>query len=400
MLSSAESLVKTVAKKLELSDKEIKSLLSPHAILEGNIKLDDGRQFKAFRVQHNNSLGPFKGGIRFHPEVNEDEVRALALLMSLKTAAIGLPLGGGKGGVVVDPKELNDNQKEELSRKYVQLIYEKIGPHKDVPAPDVNTNGQIIDWMVDEFQKLTGDQTKASFTGKTILNGGSEGRIEATGRGGAISLREVLNHFSENSPEYSIQGFGNVGIYFAATMHELLPQAKLVAVSDSSATLVNKDGLDVEQLKKYKEAGGRFKDFELDNVLVKGSEYIISHKVDVLCFAALGDVVTTDNFGSINARYILELANGPVSDEAHDKLTDENVIIIPDIIANAGGVVVSYLEWKQNLEGEHWDLEKVRNDLEKYIVDATQKMIKNSEQTNSSLKDSATQLAIKRILKV
>ncbi len=396
MLESAKKVIQEVATELGLSKDELDFILTPMAEHSFNIQLEGGETYPAFRIQHNNTLGPYKGGIRYHPEVDIDEVRALALLMSLKTAVVGLPLGGGKGGVTVNPRKLSESQLEELSRKYVQGLWQSIGPDKDVPAPDVNTNGQTIDWMVDEYEKLSGDSTHASFTGKTLENGGSEGRVEATGRGGAIVLASVLKQI-DSDKSYAVQGFGNVGSYFAKSITEFIPEAKLIAASDSRATLVNTNGLDVSDLSQFKEDGGSFEDYTGD-AEVFPADAVLSQEVGVLVLAALGDVVTEANMDLVNAQILLELANGPVSDVAHDSLTKKGISIVPDIIANAGGVIVSYFEWIQNKSGEHWPLEKVREELQTYLEKATSDVVSESKVSNVSLKDAATKLAIRRIL--
>jgi glutamate dehydrogenase/leucine dehydrogenase len=260
MLEGVHKQIREVGQKLGLDKQTIEDLIAPNAEHIFDIELNNGQTFKAFRVQHNNQNGPYKGGVRFHENVNLDEVRALATLMSLKTAAVGLPLGGGKGGVAVNPRNLSKEELEELSRKYVQGLHKHIGPDKDVPAPDVNTNATIIDWMVDEYEKLTGDSSHASFTGKSLSYGGSLGRDAATGRGGVIALRELLKHLGKSDEKitYALQGFGNVGQFFATVAQKEQPNWTLQAVSDSSANLHSDKGLDAEDLAKFKQDGGRF----------------------------------------------------------------------------------------------------------------------------------------------
>lgn len=397
MLDSAHAMIRRAGHKLGLDEETINQLIKTNREHVFKIKLDNGKSFDAYRIQHNNKLGPYKGGIRFHPEVNIDEVRALATLMSFKTAAAGLPLGGGKGGVSVDPKSLDKSELEELSRKYAQALAPHIGPDKDVPAPDVNTNGTIIDWMVDEFEKETGDKSKASFTGKSLANGGSLGRDAATGRGGVIALRQLLKHEGreDNQITYAVQGFGNVGSFFATVAAQDHPNWKLVAASDSQTALYDAAGLDANKLDKFKADGGRFKDYSSGKKL--SNNELLALDVDVLVLAALGDAVNESNVKDIKAKTILELANGPISEEAFNSLTSQGITIVPDIIANAGGVVVSYLEWVQNKADEHWTEDKVNTELEKYMVRASDALFKTAQEQKTSLKEAAFINALQKL---
>lgn len=401
MLTTAHALITRAGKKLGLSDSQIAQLIKVDKKHLFEIKLDNGKTFSAYRVQHNNKLGPYKGGIRFHPEVDLDEVRALATLMSFKTAAVGLPLGGGKGGVSVNPKDLDKAELEELSRKYVQNLHEHIGPDKDVPAPDVNTTPEIIDWMVDEYEKLTGDATKASFTGKSVGKGGSLGRDAATGRGGMFAFRELLKHMGKSDEKltYAVQGFGNVGSFFAVLAEELQPNWKLVAASDSQAAVYSEDGLSAKKLDTYKLSGGRFSDYQDQGAKVISNEELLALDVDVLVLAALGDSVTERNMAAIKPRYIVEMANGPVNEKAFDYLIGKKVTVLPDIVANAGGVIVSYLEWVQNKAGERWTEQKVNDQLEDYMVRAVDALYKTSEEHKVTLKEAAFINAIKNLTK-
>ncbi len=401
MLESAQSIIKETGKKLGLDDKTIASLLKMNAEHKFNITLDDGSIFKAYRIQHNNRLGPYKGGVRFHPNVDLDETRALATLMSLKTAAMGLPLGGGKGGISVNPKTLSNKQLEEISRKYVDYLYPYIGADKDIPAPDVNTNPMIIDWMVNEYEKLSGDTSGASFTGKSIEAGGSLGRDAATGRGGVIALTELLkiDDWGKLPLTYAVQGYGNVGSYFAVTTETMHPNWKLIGASDSSATLYSPDGLKALDLAKYKHSGKQFLNYSSQTVKYTKPHNIIGLDVDVLVLAALEDSITDSNMHQVKARYIIEMANGPVSKQALDYLSQKNVTILPGIIANAGGVVVSYLEWLQNKKNQKWTESKVNHLLSGYITKAVKNVtdiVNNSNADN--LTEAAYMLAIKRLI--
>jgi glutamate dehydrogenase/leucine dehydrogenase len=399
MLETAHNLIRRAGDKLNLSHQIIEDLIKTDQEHIFQIHLDDGSSYDAYRVQHNNKLGPYKGGIRFHPDVDLDEVRALATLMSFKTAAVGLPLGGGKGGVAIDPKKLSPDQLEQLSRKYVQHLHPHIGPDKDVPAPDVNTNGTIIDWMVDEYTAQTSDTSKASFTGKSLDNGGSLGRDAATGRGGVIALRQLLKHegLSDSELTVAVQGFGNVGSFFATIAAQEHPNWKLVAASDSAATVVSTDGLNADKLSEFKNNKGRFSDYNDAEVL--SADDLISQPVDILVMAALGDAINESNMRSVEAKYIVELANGPLSEEAFDHLSLLGTTILPDIIANAGGVIVSYLEWLQNKSGETWPEDKVNQELENYMVKATDELYKTASEYEVSLKEAAFINAIKNLTK-
>lgn len=365
-----------------------------------DIELQNGKKFKAYRIQHNHKRGPHKGGIRFHKDVNLDEVRALSVLMSFKTAAVDLPLGGGKGGIAVDPHDIDETELEELSRQYVKHLHEHIGPDKDVPAPDVNTNAKIMDWMVDEYSKLTGDTSKASFTGKSITNGGSLGRGSATGRGGVITLAELLKLEGNNEQALTmaIQGFGNVGSYFASVSDQMGLNWQLIAASDSEAAVYSKDGLDALALQEFKSSKGRFKSYDQPKVKIISNDELIGLEADVLVLAGLENAVTADNMKKIKAKYIVEMANGPITREAHEYLAGHDKIIIPDIIANAGGVIVSYLEWQQNRAGEHWSEAKVNNKLSEILRSAVKDMFEYSTAKRVDLKQAAFALAVKRLL--
>lgn len=400
VLESAHHLIERVGKQLGLGREEIDYVLSIDHEHIFDIKLSNGSTHQAYRVQHKNTLGPYKGGIRFHPEVNLDEVRALATLMSLKTAAVGLPLGGGKGGVAINPRELSKEQLEELSRAYARHLQPHIGPEKDIPAPDVNTNAQIIDWMVDEYEQLTGDTTRAAFTGKSVEKGGSLGREAATGRGGVLTLAAVLKHLKldKKGLSYAIQGFGNVGLYFGIEAEKMLPNLQLTAATDSSGGIGSAFALDAEELGEYKKSGKKLIDFPDEDAVRLSNEQLLGEEVDILVLAALGDVITEENAQTVRAKIVLEMANGPVSDKAYDMLTKRDITVIPDILANAGGVIVSYLEWLQNRAGEQWDEAKVNQEMEKYLVPAVQKTLRYSQEKKLSLKEAALALAMQRIL--
>ncbi len=398
MLETAQNTISRAAKRMGLDDKTINELIKTNAEHVFEIEMENGASYKGYRVQHNNKRGPYKGGIRFHPKVDIDEVRALATLMSFKTAAVGIPLGGGKGGVVVDPRELSTKELEELSRKYVRQLVDFIGPDKDVPAPDVNTNAQTMDWMVDEFEKLTGDTSKAAFTGKSLNNGGSLGREAATGRGGVMALMEVLKRRGKANDELTVavQGYGNVGYFFSKVANENTP-LKIVAVSDSRGGVYDpENGIDVTRAIDVKKHGGAvaaYGEGKRDVQVISNTE-LLKLDVDILVLAALDNAITEDNMENVKASIVLELANGPVNEKAHDYLVRERITVVPDIIANAGGVVVSYLEWLQNKQGKTWSEARVNEKLKKIMIAAVDAMYNRADEEGINYKEAAFEVAI------
>ncbi|HEX6258752.1 MAG TPA: Glu/Leu/Phe/Val dehydrogenase [Candidatus Saccharimonadales bacterium] len=401
MLDTAHKSIHRAAKNLGLSESAIKNVFEAEA--EHIFELEvNGIKHPAYRIQHSSKRGPFKGGIRFHPEVDLNEVRALATLMSLKTAAVGIPLGGGKGGVALDPTRYDAAHIEAVARAYARQLAPHIGPDKDIPAPDVNTNSEVIDWMVDEFEQQTGETNKASFTGKSLANGGSEGREAATGRGGVIALREfILAHPELPTPlTVAVQGIGNVGFFFAQIAEQELP-VRIVAVSDSKHTLAVKDFTHNQSQLSFK--GVPYKKGILADLANNATEdidrdVILGLGVDVLVLAALGDAVTTKNAQEVKAKILVELANSPVDDAAHDALTGRGAHILPDIIANSGGVIVSYLEWLQNRQGEHWTEQDVNAKLDTLLTVATQTMFERAKLSGVSLREAAFEIALLELL--
>lgn len=401
MYESARAVVTRVAQNLGLTEVENATLLKNDAEHRFEITVGD-KVYPAYRMQHSNARGPYKGGIRFSSHVDEDEVKALALLMSFKCAAVDIPLGGGKGGVVYDPREHDPETTEAIARGYVRALVDYIGPDKDVPAPDMNTDSTIMDWMVDEYEELTGDTTRASFTGKSMGNGGSEGRTAATGRGGVIALREYLKSTGKDPKglTVAVQGIGNVGFYFAQIAQAELG-VRIVAVSNSRATLAVRDFRNNDNQLDF--TGQEFSRAAIDNLSGDHTEDLERDDVwqldvDVLVLAALEDVIVTDEQADqVKAPIVVELANGPVSDAASQILATRDVTILPDIIANAGGVIVSYLEWKQNLAGEHWPEEQVNAELDRILSTAVADMIATAENEKMPLKEAAFAIAIKRL---
>ncbi|HYF05197.1 MAG TPA: Glu/Leu/Phe/Val dehydrogenase [Patescibacteria group bacterium] len=383
-----------------LSKYKAEILLHPDRYVEVAIpvQMDDGTQkiFTGFRCQHNNSRGPYKGGIRYHQDVNLDEVKALSFWMSFKCALIDIPFGGGKGGVIVDPKKLSDIELERLSRGWVQKIWRLLGPQVDVPAPDVNTNGKIMGWMLDEYEKITGSKAPATFTGKDVGHGGSEGRTEATGYGGGNLVEEILQKQIVDLPRktVAIQGLGNVGSYFAEYVFKL--GCKVVALSDSKGGIINMDGLNVQEVEAHKKATGSVKDFTgARNV---SQEELLELDVDVLVPAALENVIVPENAGKIRARLVVEMANGPTAAEADPILEQNGVLVVPDFLANSGGVCVSYYEWYQNIHQEKWAGHFVLEKLKTQITSQFHEVLQLAKEKNTTLRNAAYILAASRIM--
>lgn len=381
----------------------IQQLKQPDKVIKKEIKIksDTGEtlSFNAFRSQHNNALGPYKGGIRFHPDLYEDEVKALSTLMSMKCALAGIPFGGGKGGIKVDPKKLSDNELKNLSITYAREFAHYFGKHLDVPAPDVNTNGQIMSWMLEGYSEMTGDNSPATFTGKPIQNGGSLGRIQATGFGGVAILKAYAekNALTPSETSIAVQGFGNVGYWFAKLARDA--GFRIVAISDSSGAIIDKDGLDIDKFKNLKDQYGSFrKAAKQIGVEIKTNQDLLKMDVDILVPSALEDVITIDNMKNIQAKIIIETANGPTSSAAGKYLTQKGIDIIPDILCSAGGVITSYFEWYQNIHSETWSVHKVLDELEKYMQNAFSAVYAIKKEENLSYKHAASYIALKRIV--
>lgn len=360
------------------------------------VRMDDGhlRFFEGYRVQHSNQRGPYKGGIRFHPEANLDEVRALALWMTMKTAVAAIPMGGGKGCVVVDPKTLSPGELERLSRGFVRALWRDIGPKVDVPAPDVNTTPEIMAFMVDEYEKLTGDTTRAAFTGKPVGQGGSAGRSAATGMGGFYvfnALREKAGLKAGDT--VAIQGMGNVGGHAAQIFTE--HGYKVVAMSDSKGGIYRETGLNPVMVETYKKEKGSLAGFP-DTKMISNEE-LLELAVDLLVPAALENQITDANASRLQAKLVLELANGPTTPEADQILHKRGIKVIPDILANAGGVVVSTFEWEQNLAKETWSEEMVLTKLKDTLVPQAELVWKKAEEKNVPLRAAAFIIALQRL---
>lgn len=411
LFENTRAQIHRAAKIMDL-DKDVETILyNPQRIVEVSVpvKMDDGclKVFQGFRVQHNNAAGPYKGGIRFHQQVDMEEVKALSAWMTLKCAVMDVPLGGGKGGVIVDPKILSESELEKLSRKYIQMIAPFIGPETDVPAPDVNTNPKIMSWFADEYSKVVGKPSPGVVTGKPVENGGSEGRNNATAQGGAYVLQEIAKDKGMKPEETKviIQGFGNAG----GVMAKLLVDEgyHVVGVSDSKGGIfcthgINPDGLMQCKIEKHSvkecgldpnviedEAGGKCEQ-------VTGDE-LLEQECDILVLAALENSVHRANAKNIKAKIILELANGPVTPDADEILAEKGVMVVPDILANAGGVTVSYFEMLQNAADEKWSESEVNEKLQKKMIDSWKAVSENAKKYNTTLRNAAFITAISRL---
>ena len=365
-------------------------------MVEVPLRKDDGsiESFRGYRVQHNNSRGPFKGGIRFHEEVDLDEVRALAALMTWKTALVDIPYGGGKGGISVDPSTLSDLELERLSRRFFRAINPIIGVNRDIPAPDVNTNPQIMAWFMDEYGMING-HTPGIVTGKPIELGGSLGRNAATGKGTAIIARETANllNMDLQDAKIVIQGFGNVGSFAGRFLHEM--GSKIVAVSDVNGGLYDPNGLNIPSMIEHNNTNGTIKGFSQGDKV--SNEDILNIECDFLIPAALGGVVHKMNVDKLNCKVIIEAANGPVTPPADDILFQKGVHVVPDILTNAGGVTVSYFEWVQNLQQFQWTEEEVNKKLEHKMVAAFNEVADMMNSKKTSMRMAAFAVAIDRV---
>lgn len=362
------------------------------------IKMDDGtvRIFRGFRIQYNDARGPNKGGIRYHPDETIDTVRALAAWMTWKTAVVDIPYGGGKGGIICDPKLMSTRELERISRAYINAIGWAIGPDRDIPAPDVYTTPQIMGWMMDEYSKITGHYSPGVITGKPLCVGGSEGRGDATARGGAHTIREAAKYLGLDLTKAScaIQGFGNAGQYAATLFKELLG-CRIVAVSDTKGGIYSEQGIDPAGIVSYKLETGSVVGYPGTQAI--SNDDLLELPVDVLAPAALEEVITRDNASNVKARIIAELANGPTTPEADDILFGKNIFVIPDFLCNAGGVTVSYFEWVQNRTGDHWEVEEVNARLDKKMTKAFGDVLDVSLREKVSMRMAAYMIAIERV---
>ncbi len=382
-------------------------LKRPDRLVEVSIpvQMDNGTVdiFTGYRSQYNNTLGVYKGGIRYHWNVTVDEVKALSFWMMIKTATVNIPMGGGKGGVIVNPKKLSEGELERLSRGYMKKMWPVLGSEKDVPAPDVYTTPQIMAWMRDEYKNITGKDDPGVITGKPVEQGGSEGRGAATAQGGAYCTRELAKKMNLKPEEttVAIQGFGNAGSHMARLLSEM--GYRVVAVSDSKGAVVGSGmleagsgkGFDISALTEHKKSTGSVSGFEGTEAI--SNEEILELDVDILVPAALENVITAENASKIQAKAIVELANGPTTPEADDILKEAGVVVVPDVLANAGGVTVSYFEWDQNVKGERWTEAEVLAKLEPIMVTAFDEVWAKKEEHNIDMRTAAFVKAVERV---
>lgn len=362
------------------------------------VRMDSGeiKVFEGYRVQYDNHRGPYKGGIRFHQQTDVDEVKALAFWMAIKCAVVNIPYGGGKGGITVDPHTLSKVELERLSRAWVKAMAPIIGVDRDIPAPDVNTNAQIMAWMVDEYGKVTGTYQSGVFTGKPLALGGSVGREAATGQGGFFALQQaaVKLGLTPAQTTVAIQGFGNVGSFFAFLAHAA--GYKIIALSDSRGAIHNPKGLDPHAVMAHKEKTGGISGFNGSKDIANND--LILLPCDVFVPAALENVLTKDNAAEVKAKMVLELANGPTTPEADDILQKKNILVVPDVLANAGGVTVSYFEWVQNRQGYYWAEQEVAARLEPIMRTAFDQVWAKKEEMKTTFRTAAFILAVQRII--
>ena len=399
VLTVALDQLRLASEKLDL-DKDIYEILKePKRAIQVSVTIKNDDKsigvFKGIRVQHWDVKGPFKGGLRFHPNVTLDEVTALSMWMTWKCAIANLPFGGAKGGICCNPKDMSQQELERLTRRYTSLIFDNIGPHRDIPAPDLYTNEQTMAWFMDTYSQLKGYSVPESVTGKPIEIGGSEGRKCATANSVAFCIREaarILKLKLSNST-IAIQGFGNVGYNAASVMHKM--GCKIVAISDSSGGVKCLDGINPEQLYKHKTKTGSVLDFDsCENIT---NDDLLASSCDILVPAAMENQITEKNVDSIKAKIVAEGANGPTTPRADKVLFEKGIYLIPDILANSGGVTVSYFEWVQNLTRTHWTLAEVNTKLEKKIVETFHEVEGLSKKEKSDLRTSALMLGVGRV---
>lgn len=396
-----QNAISEIGKSLSLSDATITNIINPYNIIDEDVQVPGiPDPLNMYRVQFNNALGPYKGGIRFHPDVDLEEVKTLAITMMLKCSLVNIPMGGAKGGVAVNPRDYDEKTVQDIARAWVRTMGDAIGVDKDIPAPDVNTNGQIMSYMLDEFEKTNGRSEPGMITGKPIDLGGSLGRESATSAGGVHVLQKILNHSKDGDQmkRVVVQGFGNVGSFAAKILYD--EGFVITGISDSAGAIYNEEGFDPHKIAEDKKTTRKkLKEFfeNSDSVTHMTNEELLEQSCDILIPAALESVITKENANQIQSSFILELANNPISAEADEILEGREIIVIPDILANAGGVTVSYFEWVQNRQQHYWSREDVDQKLFGLMVDATQRVFDLSQKESLSLRKAAQKIAVTRV---
>jgi len=396
----AQQQIKRACEQLGVEPAAYEILKQPERLIEVAIpvKMDDGsiKVFQGWRSQHSTALGPAKGGLRFHPNTDINEVRALSTWMTFKCSVVGLPYGGGKGGIRVNPKELSKNELEALSRGFIRAVGDFIGPEKDIPAPDVYTNAQIMSWMMDEYNVMKGYNNPGLITGKPVEIGGSLGRNTATARGCTFTVREAAKALGIDLKKatFAVNGFGNAGSYSAFYMAEF--GAKMVACNDSKGGAYNPEGMDPKAVDAWKQEHGTVKGFPGSKDITTAELYALP--VDVIIPAALENTITEEIAPNVKCKIIAEAANGPTTPEADEILNKKGIMVIPDILASAGGVTVSYFEWVQNLQNFYWTAEEVNQRLEKIMVESFNAVYKMHVEKKVSMREAAFLVAVKRVV--
>lgn len=399
LLTSTQVVIHDALKRMGFTDNSFEILKEPIRMLNVRIpvRMDDGsvKVFTGYRAQHNDSVGPTIGGVRFHPKINEDEIKALSMWMSLKCGIADLPFGGGKGGILCNPRTLSLGELERLSRGYVRSISQVVGPTKDIPAPDMYTNSQIMAWMMDEYSRLRKFDSPGFITGKPLLLGGSEGREEAGALGVAICIEEAakIRGLSIKGCRVIVQGFGNAGSYIAKFMHQ--SGAIIVGISDVYGALYDPDGLNIEYLLQRRDSFGTVTSL-FDGTIT--NEELLEQECDILVPAATSNQITAKNASSIKAKIVVEAANGPTTREATRILSEGGILLVPDVLAGAGGVTVSYFEWVQNKQGYYWDEKEVADKLREKMVSAFQQIYTISKKHNVNLRVAAYMVGVRKMV--
>lgn len=398
ILESTQAVIKEALSKLGYPEEVYELMKEPLRMITVRIpvRMDDGsvKIFTGYRAQHNDAVGPTKGGIRFHPNVTDHEVKALSIWMSLKSGIVDLPYGGGKGGIVCDPREMSFRELERLSRGYVRAISQNVGPTKDIPAPDVFTNSQIMAWMMDEYSRIREFDSPAFITGKPLVLGGSHGRESATAKGVTICIREAAKKrgIEIEGARVIIQGFGNAGSFLAKFMHDA--GAKVIGISDAYGALYDPDGLDIEYLLDRRDSFGTVTKLFKDTIT---NQEMLELDCDILVPAAIENQITAKNAPNIKAKVIVEAANGPTTFEATKILSERDILIVPDVLASAGGVTVSYFEWVQNNQGYYWSEDEVESKLEKIMVRAFDNVYRTSQTRGVNMRLAAYMVGVRKL---